>query len=161
MYEAAYLNNIRLQFILVVLVNRIDKYTKSYLVYMVKLYKTKKDKTELHIDKSKFTLDIDNCTSILCVPYTPHINTAHSSFTLTYLQYMKWYFVALNIQTWHKLHHCTVHTPLNKFTQIWSWYTSYPKSISAVKKARPRKCKLLRDLKMWYHCEAKKKSYTS
>ena len=27
-------------------------------------------------------------------------------------------------------------------------YTTYPKNISTVKKARPRKCKLLSDLKM-------------
>jgi len=38
---------------------------------------------------------------------------------------------------------------------------SYPKNISAVKKARTRKRKLLNDLKMSYHSEAKKKSYTS
>jgi len=29
------------------------------------------------------------------------------------------------------------------------------------KKARTRKCKLLNDLKVWNHCEAKKKRYTS
>ena len=33
--------------------------------------------------------------------------------------------------------------------------------ISATKKARPRKCKLLNNLKMLYHYEAKKKNYTS
>jgi len=39
---------------------------------------------------------------------------------------------------------------------------SYSKSISDVKKkARPRKCKLLNDLKVRNHCEAKKKRYTS
>jgi len=36
---------------------------------------------------------------------------------------------------------------------------SYPKNISAVKKAI--KAKLLNDLKKWYPGEAKKKSYTS
>ena len=41
------------------------------------------------------------------------------------------------------------------------WKIDYPKNIFAVKKVRTRKCKLLNDLKMWYHCEAKKKSYTS
>ena len=30
--------------------------------------------------------------------------------------------------------------------------------LSAIKKARFRKCKLLSNLKMWYHCEAKKKA---
>jgi len=38
---------------------------------------------------------------------------------------------------------------------------SYPKNISAVKKGEPKKCEVLSDLKMWYHCEAKKKSYTT
>jgi len=39
-----------------------------------------------------------------------------------------------------------------------TYIISYPKNISAVKKGKD---KLLNDLKMWYHHEAKKKSYTS
>jgi len=42
-----------------------------------------------------------------------------------------------------------------------SFTLSYPKNISPVKKARTRMCKLLNDLKVWNHCEAKKKIYTS
>jgi len=37
----------------------------------------------------------------------------------------------------------------------------FQKHLWCKKKVRPRKCKLLSDLKMWYHFEAKKKSYTS
>jgi len=37
----------------------------------------------------------------------------------------------------------------------------FQKNISDVKKVKSRKCKILNDLKVWNHCEAKKKRYTS
>ena len=51
------------------------------------------------------------------------------------------------------------------YTLSEKWYASIkyliPKTSLLYKKVRTRKCKSLNDLKMWYHCEAKKKSYTS